>query len=255
MTRQTSRNRSWQPVALALAGAAAALCAGGVGAERQDRRRQLPVRPGGRRVRRAGQERRQVRGRRAEQGRRAGALQQERLRRRDDRGGLRRRGRQHHDAGAGVPQPGAARQRRCRHRLRRLGQLPRHRAGRRGAEEASSTSSTAARRASSRTPSYSTCSAPRARDHGHRRRGALREGAQRQGRVVQRHQPELRLGPGLVGRLRAGDEEALPRRQPRRRPRRCRSSSPASTTPRSRRCSAKRPTSSTRASGTATSRR
>jgi hypothetical protein len=57
-----------------------------------------------------------------------------------------------------------------------------------------------------------------------------------------------------VGRFRAGDEGAGA--QPRGEDLAdARSSSPASTTPRSRRCSARRPTSSTRASGTATSRR
>ena len=52
-----------------------------------------------------------------------------------------------------------------------------------------------------------------ARDHGQRRPGALPEGAQRQGRDLQHDQPGLRLGPGLEEGLHPVDGEALPRRQ------------------------------------------
>ena len=52
------------------------------------------------------------------------------------RGGLHRRGRRHHQAGERVPRPGAAPERRRRHRLHLQRRLPGGGAGGRGAEEA-----------------------------------------------------------------------------------------------------------------------
>src|SRR6266513_2445098 len=44
------------------------------------------------------------------------------------------------------------------------------------------------------------------RDQGQRRRGALRQGREAEHQVDCRPEPELRLGPGFLERLRAGDE-------------------------------------------------
>ena len=98
---------------------------------------------------------------------------------------MRRRGRQHHEAGHRVPQPGAAPQRRSRDRLHLERQLPRGGAGRRGAEEAHRSSSTAARRASSRTRAYKYVFRTSAHGHhGQRRRRALRDGAGRTSKSI-----------------------------------------------------------------------
>ena len=200
----------------------------------QARHRQLPVGPGGRELRHPGGQRRQGGDRRLQQGHGAGALQQGRLRRHEDRAGLRRRERRRHQAGAGAAQPLRPREGRRGGRLRGLGRLPGGGAGGRGDEEVPDP--LRLRHAAHLRGQQVQLRVPHrlARGDGQRGAGALPEGAQRQGRHLQHDQPGLRLGPGLEEGLHLVDGEALPRRQGRARTC-CPSSAPASTAPRSRR--------------------
>ena len=142
------------------------------------------------------------------QGNRAEAVREARLRRCEPRARVRRRGGQHHDAGDRIPQPGAAGERRPRHRLRVERQLPGHRAGGGGAEEAGEllrlrhAAHLRGREVQLRVPHLAD------RHHGLGGRGAVRARRQAGRQVDRRHQPELRLGPGFLGRLRGGDEGA-----------------------------------------------
>ena len=236
--------------------AAAALCSSAVdgAGNLQARHRQLPLRPGGRELRHPGGERRQGGDRRLQQRHRARAVQQGRLRRRQDRADLRRRERRRDQAGAGAAQPVRPRQGRRGGRLRRLGRLPGGGAGGRRNEEVPHplrlrhAAHLRGRQVPVRVPHRV------ARGDGQRRARAVPQGAQRQGRHHQLHQPGLRLGPRFAHRLQGGRRRSS---SPARRTGAtcCRSSAPASTAPRSRRCSRSPRTSRTPASGAATCRR
>ena len=176
--------RCGTPAALSALAAAAALCAPRPGAgDLQGRHRQLPVGPGGRELRHPGGQRRQGADRRLQQGRRAGAVQQGRLRRHEDRVRLCRRERRRHQAGAGTAQPVRPREGRRGGRLRRLGRLPGRGAGGRGDEEVPDplrlrhAAHLRGRQVQLRVPHRV------ARDDGQRGAGALPEGPERQGRV------------------------------------------------------------------------
>ena len=136
------------------------------------------------------------------------ALQPGRVRRRQDRGQIRRRGRLDRAAGHGVSQPRAARQGRRRARLRVVGQLPGDRAGRRGA--AGAHRARRVRHAAHLRGEAAQIRVPHqpARHHGQRGGGQIRA-RQDEGHVgLFRHQPELRLGPGFLARLQSDDEGA-----------------------------------------------
>ena len=201
----------------------------------QDRHRHVPLRRGGGPVRRAGAQRRRSDRRSAQRGQGSRALRNQGTRRRADRDRIRRRGRRHDQAGQRIPQPRAARQRRRGHRLHLQRRLPRGRAGRRGAEEADGV--LRLRHAAHLRGRELQVPVPHRRDgdDGQYGGGALPDRNEAGPEKDRRHQPELRLGPGLVERLRSRDESPQARRR-NRRPRRCRSSSPASTARRSRRC-------------------
>ncbi len=176
------------------------------------RHRHLPVRGGCGAVRGAGAQRRRG-GRRSAQCRyRGGALCEQGHRRSAPGDHLRRRGRRNHQAGHGVPQSRSAEERRRGDRLHLERRLPGDRASRRGTEEAQRV--LRLRHAAHLRGCKLQVPVP---DGGHcddRQRGrrALPEPAQEEHPQDRRHQPELRLGPGLVERLRGRDESARSQR-------------------------------------------
>ena len=136
------------------------------------------------------------------------AVRDQRHRRCSDRDRAHRRSGRHDQAGDRVPQPRAAAERGPGRRLHLQRRLSRDRAGGRGAEETDGVLRLRHAAHLRGRELQVRLSYRRDRDDGQRRRRAVPGREQAGDQEIRRHQPELRLGPGLLERLRGVDESA-----------------------------------------------